>query len=86
MSTDFWAGYISGVAGIIIGNPLDVIKVRLQAGHAADGKWMGAPEGQVRGSEGWRAWSRGEQLCLFGCEMEQLYLFPACALYFYTEK
>jgi len=31
MSADFWAGYISGAAGIIIGNPLDLIKVRLQA-------------------------------------------------------
>lgn len=31
MSADFWAGYISGAAGIIIGNPLDVLKVRLQA-------------------------------------------------------
>jgi solute carrier family 25 carnitine/acylcarnitine transporter 20/29 len=32
MSADFWAGYISGAAGIILGNPLDVLKVRLQAG------------------------------------------------------
>ncbi|KAI0443037.1 mitochondrial carrier [Xylaria telfairii] len=31
MSADFWAGYISGAAGIIVGNPLDVMKVRLQA-------------------------------------------------------
>ncbi|KAF4983823.1 hypothetical protein FZEAL_860 [Fusarium zealandicum] len=31
MSADFWAGYVSGAIGIIIGNPLDVIKVRLQA-------------------------------------------------------
>ncbi|OHE98521.1 hypothetical protein CORC01_06142 [Colletotrichum orchidophilum] len=31
MSADFWAGYISGAVGIIIGNPLDVLKVRLQA-------------------------------------------------------
>ncbi|KAH8819535.1 solute carrier family 25 member 45 [Xylogone sp. PMI_703] len=31
MSADFWAGYISGAAGIIIGNPLDLLKVRLQA-------------------------------------------------------
>lgn len=30
MSADFWAGYISGAAGILIGNPLDLIKVRLQ--------------------------------------------------------
>ncbi|KAJ8132821.1 hypothetical protein O1611_g801 [Lasiodiplodia mahajangana] len=29
--SEFWAGYISGVAGIIIGNPLDIVKVRLQA-------------------------------------------------------
>lgn len=31
MSADFWAGYISGAIGIIIGNPLDILKVRLQA-------------------------------------------------------
>ena len=36
MSLDFWAGYLSGAAGIVIGNPLDLIKVRLQA-RAADG-------------------------------------------------
>lgn len=33
MSADFWAGYISGAVGIIVGNPLDLIKVRLQATH-----------------------------------------------------
>jgi solute carrier family 25 carnitine/acylcarnitine transporter 20/29 len=33
MSADFWGGYISGAAGIILGNPLDVLKVRLQAGR-----------------------------------------------------
>lgn len=31
MSADFWAGYLSGAVGIIIGNPLDLIKVRRQA-------------------------------------------------------
>ncbi|KAK5653526.1 hypothetical protein OQA88_8785 [Cercophora sp. LCS_1] len=31
MSADFFAGYISGAIGIIIGNPLDVLKVRLQS-------------------------------------------------------
>jgi solute carrier family 25 carnitine/acylcarnitine transporter 20/29 len=31
MSADFWAGYMSGALGIIVGNPLDLIKVRLQA-------------------------------------------------------
>ncbi|KAK0610513.1 mitochondrial carrier domain-containing protein [Bombardia bombarda] len=35
MSADFWAGYISGAIGIIIGNPLDVLKVRLQAGQTS---------------------------------------------------
>jgi solute carrier family 25 carnitine/acylcarnitine transporter 20/29 len=35
MSADFWAGYVSGAAGIIIGNPLDLIKTRLQAGKTA---------------------------------------------------
>ena len=35
MSADFWAGYISGAAGILIGNPLDVLKVRLQAGPSS---------------------------------------------------
>ncbi|KAK0724829.1 mitochondrial carrier domain-containing protein [Lasiosphaeris hirsuta] len=34
MSADFWAGYISGAISIIIGNPLDVLKVRLQASPA----------------------------------------------------
>ncbi|KAF9928311.1 hypothetical protein FBU30_002485 [Linnemannia zychae] len=35
---DFIAGYISGVAGLIIGSPLDVLKVRLQAtGDASSG-------------------------------------------------
>ncbi|EPE10696.1 solute carrier family 25 member 45 [Ophiostoma piceae UAMH 11346] len=32
MSADFWAGYISGAASILVGNPLDLVKVRLQAG------------------------------------------------------
>ena len=32
MSADFWAGYLSGAAGILIGNPLDLVKTRLQAG------------------------------------------------------
>lgn len=35
MSADFWAGYVSGAAGILIGNPLDLVKTRLQAGNAA---------------------------------------------------
>lgn len=34
MSADFWAGYVSGAVGIVIGNPLDLVKTRLQAGPA----------------------------------------------------
>lgn len=36
MSSDFVAGYISGAVGILIGNPLDLVKVRLQARKASD--------------------------------------------------
>lgn len=36
MSADFWAGYVSGAIGIAIGNPLDLIKVRLQARNSID--------------------------------------------------
>ncbi|MCJ1330994.1 hypothetical protein MMC10_007681 [Thelotrema lepadinum] len=35
MSADFWAGWASGLAGLVIGNPLDILKVQLQAGRAA---------------------------------------------------
>jgi solute carrier family 25 (mitochondrial carnitine/acylcarnitine transporter), member 20/29 len=35
MSVDFWAGYFSGVVGLLVGNPLDIIKVRLQASGTA---------------------------------------------------
>ena len=34
-SADFWAGYISGAIGILIGNPLDLLKTRLQSSSAA---------------------------------------------------
>lgn len=36
MSSDFVAGYISGAVGILIGNPLDLVKVRLQARKTSD--------------------------------------------------
>ncbi|KAL8375730.1 hypothetical protein RB595_007038 [Gaeumannomyces hyphopodioides] len=43
MSADFWAGYISGAAGILIGNPLDVVKVRLQAAATAPAPALAPP-------------------------------------------
>ena len=55
MSADFFAGYLSGAAGIVVGNPLDILKVRLQAGStaaAADGSNSIArtPTGYLRGA------------------------------------
>lgn len=49
MSADFWAGYVSGAAGIIIGNPLDLVKTRLQAGKtiaSAEGTSTGVATAQ----------------------------------------
>nr|POE48139.1 mitochondrial substrate carrier family protein g [Quercus suber] len=34
MSADFWSGYVSGAIGILVGNPLDIVKTQLQAGSA----------------------------------------------------
>lgn len=47
MSNDFWAGYLSGAIGIVIGNPLDLVKTRLQAGQA--------PPGSLRSPQGFRS-------------------------------
>lgn len=34
MSADFWSGYVSGAIGILVGNPLDIFKTKLQAGSS----------------------------------------------------
>lgn len=47
MSADFWASYVSGAAGLLIGNPLDVIKVRLQAGGSPISPTPAAPLPQI---------------------------------------
>ncbi|QRC95038.1 hypothetical protein JI435_027690 [Parastagonospora nodorum SN15] len=52
MSADFWAGYVSGAAGIIIGNPLDLVKTRLQAGKTAAG--VDAPSAAVPTPQGFK--------------------------------
>lgn len=72
MSADFWAGYLSGAVGIIIGNPLDLIKTRIQAGpqgynnapdltsqHVAPAHW-------TRQFERWSALVRGAAAPILG--------------------
>ncbi|KAI5373441.1 hypothetical protein J4E82_007846 [Alternaria postmessia] len=54
MSADFWAGYVSGAAGIIIGNPLDLIKTRLQAGKSAQNVEATMATGAVTASQGYK--------------------------------
>ncbi|KAG9190390.1 hypothetical protein G6011_08478 [Alternaria panax] len=54
MSADFWAGYISGAAGIIIGNPLDLIKTRLQAGKSAQNVEATTTTGAVTAPQGFK--------------------------------
>jgi solute carrier family 25 carnitine/acylcarnitine transporter 20/29 len=54
MSADFWAGYVSGAAGIIIGNPLDLIKTRLQAGKSAQNVETTIATGAVTASQGYK--------------------------------
>lgn len=58
MSANFWAGYVSGAAGILIGNPLDLLKVRLQAGESISAASSHSLSGQfetasalIRGTE-----------------------------------
>ncbi|EXJ94644.1 hypothetical protein A1O1_03040 [Capronia coronata CBS 617.96] len=48
MSADFWASYLSGAIGILIGNRLDVVKVRAQTSNAGVPS-SGAPEPSTRG-------------------------------------
>ncbi|KAF8424098.1 solute carrier family 25 protein [Tirmania nivea] len=46
---DFWAGYLSGIAGIIIGSPLDIIKTRSQSQvSTSTSSWYQSPSSLVR--------------------------------------
>ncbi|XPS97494.1 hypothetical protein M3J09_006721 [Ascochyta lentis] len=55
MSADFWAGYVSGAVGIIIGNPLDLVKTRLQAGpKSAAGASTSTSTAAIAGPQGFR--------------------------------
>lgn len=74
MSADFWSGYVSGALGILVGNPLDLIKTRLQVGtagqdHSAQ-KWISVGHiAQVPVSkqfEHWTALARGAAAPILG--------------------
>lgn len=64
MSADFWAGYISGAAGILIGNPLDLIKVRLQAGQSSSS--ASTPSSYASNFSGASSLIRGAAAPIFG--------------------
>ncbi|KAJ5630962.1 uncharacterized protein N7484_011062 [Penicillium longicatenatum] len=72
MDSGFWAGYLSGALGIIIGNPLDVVKVRLQAGSAAH-----APPSHLSGIEKAGSLVRGAAAPILGYGALNAVLFMA---------
>ena len=65
MSADFWASYASGAVGILIGNPLDVIKVRLQAGASSNITTPKTPAQQVYQFSSARSLIRGTAAPIF---------------------
>lgn len=56
---DFWAGYLSGAVSILVGNPLDIIKVRLQARAADAGVSSSALKSLPGGNGAWSEALRG---------------------------
>ncbi|EME80852.1 uncharacterized protein MYCFIDRAFT_46410 [Pseudocercospora fijiensis CIRAD86] len=68
MSADFWAGYISGAIGILVGNPLDIIKTKLQAGSAKKTPEIHitpSPQSQTS-PQHWTAFARGAAAPILG--------------------
>ncbi|RMY42467.1 hypothetical protein D0865_11950 [Hortaea werneckii] len=57
MSADFWAGYGSGAIGILIGNPLDLLKTKIQAGSFAHQEGSISGVAQAGASNQWRRWT-----------------------------
>ncbi|TKA30319.1 hypothetical protein B0A50_02546 [Salinomyces thailandicus] len=71
MSADFWAGYGSGAIGILIGNPLDLIKTKIQAGNvplAAHSSPVTSAAGSepVKPSRQWSSFARGAAAPILG--------------------
>ena len=68
---DFWSGYVSGAIGIIVGNPLDLIKTRLQASTLSDHAHIAhtSPAARLPWSkqfEHWTALARGATAPILG--------------------
>ncbi|KAK4548786.1 hypothetical protein LTR36_008559 [Oleoguttula mirabilis] len=71
MSADFWAGYVSGAIGILVGNPLDIFKTQIQAGRVeskdlitdAAASDTGTPSKKYRR---WTAFARGAAAPILG--------------------
>lgn len=59
MPADFWASYASGAAGLLVGNPLDIVKVRLQAGSPSNTVTPISPVPKIYQFSGARSLIRG---------------------------
>jgi len=66
MSADFWAGYVSGAIGIAVGNPLDILKTKLQAGWAPSPSLGPQEASTTRASSRWTSYLRGAAAPILG--------------------
>ncbi|KAF7185615.1 Solute carrier family 25 member 45 [Pseudocercospora fuligena] len=68
MSADFWAGYVSGAIGILVGNPLDIIKTKLQAGSAKKSPEITINPGtqSQTSAQRWTSFARGAAAPILG--------------------
>lgn len=70
MSADFWSGYVSGAIGILVGNPLDIFKTKIQAGSTSRRapETLTAATSQVTSSptSRWTSFARGSAAPILG--------------------
>ncbi|SMQ51686.1 unnamed protein product [Zymoseptoria tritici ST99CH_3D7] len=68
MSADFWAGYVSGAIGILVGNPLDILKTKIQAGpsQAAASAPTSTPTSTTSTHRRWTSLARGAAAPILG--------------------
>lgn len=65
MSADFWAGYLSGAVGIVVGNPLDIIKTKVQAGSTSQ-EIKVIDSSQNKPLQRWTSFARGAAAPILG--------------------